>query len=272
MTTRLDQVADAVQASFSLSGELLAVAEAMDAQYLLRRSLSDPNVDAAQRQQMAETLLGPSLSPAANSLLDAAVGESWPNPEAIAWALRDQAIVQAWRAAISNGTVEQVRQQVLSVLTVVTTDPAVEIALGDASRDADARRMLAGSLVPGAGEALQLFVRTAVDDSRASFALNLDRCLDTLAALRGHQRARVTTAVALNQNQTNELVSQLSRIYGAPIDLEPVVDATVIGGVRVDAGGDVIDGSIKARLDAAREAMAAVTVVAGTASEDGQHA
>jgi len=268
VTGRLDEFADAWQASFGFAGELLAATEAMDAQYLLRRSLSDPNVAVAQRQQMTESLFGSSLSAAAIDVLKAAVGESWPKADALAWAMRDEAVRQVWRTTIGNGTVERVRQQVLDVLAVIASDPAIGSALADASRDDATRQALARSLVAGAGDAVQLLVRSAVEDTRASFVTNLDACLDCLAEMRGHQRARVTSAVALTRNQTDELVNQLSRIYGAPIDLEAVVDTEVIGGVRVDAGGDVIDGSIKARFDAAREAMAAVTVKAGMASED----
>ena len=265
---RLDEVADAGQASFALAGDLLAVAEAMDAQYLLRRSLSDPNVDVEQRKHLAEALLGTSLSPGAIMLVQAAVEQPWRNADAMAWAIRDEAVRQVWRATVADRSVEQVREQVYSLLLLASSDPAVSTALNDSSRDVAARQSLAMSLVAADGQAMHLLVRSAAQDPRGSFAVNLDGYLQSLAELRGRLRARVTTAVALRQNQIDDLVSQLTRIYSTPIDLEPVVDADVIGGVRVDAGGDVIDGSVIARLDAAREAMATVTVTAGKASED----
>lgn len=249
----LAEAAAAQAASFGLADEVLSVADAMDAQHLLRRSLSEPNTDVAQRQHLADALFGDSLSPAALDLVRAAAGQGWPSAEAMAFGLRDAAVSLTWRAAASSA--ETARGQLLALIRAVTTSVPVNTAIGDASHDAESRRALALALVPDAGPAVELLVRSAISDSRETFAGNLSAYLDCLARLRGHIRAAVTTAVAMTASQVDTLMSQLSRIYGAPIDLEPAIDPSVIGGVRVNAGDDVIDGSIKSRLDAAREAM-----------------
>jgi len=269
---RLDEVADGATASIGLASEMLSVATAMDAQYLLRRSLSEPNTDAHRREALVDALLGSAVSPQAITLIKSAVALEWPSSEALAQAIRDLAVRVAWRATVASGSADSDRVGVLGLMVLASTNRGVAAALGDATRDASDRQALAVALATDAGPIPLLMAQSAVDDQRAGFVDNLSNYLDVLADLRGHRRARVTTAVPLTSSQQETLLGELARIYGRPIDLEPVVDQQVIGGVRVDADGDVIDGSIKARIDAAREAIAGVTVEAATASEEEEHA
>jgi F-type H+-transporting ATPase subunit delta len=48
----------------------------------------------------------------------------------------------------------------------------------------------------------------------------------------------------------------LERQYGRPVHLNIVVDPDVIGGIRVEIGDDVIDGTVSSRLDDARRKIA----------------
>jgi F-type H+-transporting ATPase subunit delta len=60
----------------------------------------------------------------------------------------------------------------------------------------------------------------------------------------------VTTAVDLDQEQRRRLAAALSSFYdGKKVHLNVVVDPTVIGGIRVQIGDDVVDGTILRRLE-----------------------
>ena len=59
----------------------------------------------------------------------------------------------------------------------------------------------------------------------------------------------VTSAVALSQAQLNRLGHALSRVYNRKLKLDISVDPTVLGGLRVQVGDEVIDGTVIARLD-----------------------
>jgi len=254
------QAAQTLPASLGTADEVLSVAEAMDTQYLLRRSLSEPNADVAQRQHLVDALFGDRLSKPTLDLLRAAAGDDWQSSDALAYAVRDAAVTLGWRTAVGDKSVEAARTQVLALIAAVATNLAASTALADSSRDTAARHGLALSLVANPSPVVGLLTRSALTDERGEFAANLSDYLDALAALRGHQRAAVVSAIALTPAQTNTLITQLSRIFGSPIDLEPLVDPGVVGGIRVDVGGDVIDGSVRARLDAAREAMSQITL------------
>ena len=255
---RLDEAGDGMAPSLAVAADVMSVAEAMDSQYLLRRSLSEPHADAEQLTQLVETLLAAHVSKLALSLLKVAAAQSWPSAEAMAGAVREEAVRVAWRTAIADGTVEESRLQVFDLLVLASRDALLATAVGDITRDLADRQELLTALTKHASPVATFCAHSAVSDHRGTFVDNLDRYLDELASLRGHCRAHVTTAIAMTPAQAGAMRHELERIFGRPIDLEADVDARVVGGALVNVDGDVIDGSIKARLDTARKALAEV--------------
>jgi F-type H+-transporting ATPase subunit delta len=91
-------------------------------------------------------------------------------------------------------------------------------------------------------------------------ARELQEILDTLADLaaerRRHVVAEVRSAVRLDASQRERLAAALSRATGRTVEVKVVVDPTVIGGVVARVGDEVFDGSVRSRLDEARERLA----------------
>ncbi|TBR36536.1 MULTISPECIES: F0F1 ATP synthase subunit delta [Dyella] len=59
---------------------------------------------------------------------------------------------------------------------------------------------------------------------------------------------KVTSAMALDAAQSEQLKASLKRRFKRDIELETQVDASLLGGVVIDTGSEVIDGSIRGRL------------------------
>jgi F-type H+-transporting ATPase subunit delta len=59
---------------------------------------------------------------------------------------------------------------------------------------------------------------------------------------------KVTSAIALDAAQTEQLKASLKRRFKREIELETQVDASLLGGVVIDTGSEVIDGSARGRL------------------------
>lgn len=85
---------------------------------------------------------------------------------------------------------------------------------------------------------------------------------DELAAVAAERRqaavAEVRTAVPLDQEYRERLTEALQKATGKRIELKVVVDPSVIGGVVARVGDQVIDGSIRRRLELARERLSEV--------------
>jgi F-type H+-transporting ATPase subunit delta len=138
--------------------------------------------------------------------------------------------------------------------------------------EADVTRVLLGNRVPQT-EKLRLMA-AGVERHVSPLAMNLVKLLagrnrlhitgqiqaafQTLADERsGVAHATVTTAVALQPDEREAIASRLSQLTGKRVDVTPVVDESIIGGVVARIGDQLIDGSTRTRLVALKRRIAA---------------
>jgi len=69
------------------------------------------------------------------------------------------------------------------------------------------------------------------------------------------ERASVTTAVPLDDEDKKRLGEQLSEIIGKKVIFEQTVDPGLIGGVVVRVEGKLLDGSVRGRLEALKREL-----------------
>ncbi len=62
--------------------------------------------------------------------------------------------------------------------------------------------------------------------------------------------------MALDAAQSEQLKASLKRRFKREIELETTVDADLLGGVVIDTGSEVIDGSARGRLQRLSSALA----------------
>jgi F-type H+-transporting ATPase subunit delta len=67
--------------------------------------------------------------------------------------------------------------------------------------------------------------------------------------------AKVKTVVPLKDDEKKNLVSRLEKQYDKKILLEEEIDASIIGGVYVQVDNEVIDGTIKSKIDEMKKLM-----------------
>jgi F-type H+-transporting ATPase subunit delta len=66
--------------------------------------------------------------------------------------------------------------------------------------------------------------------------------------LEQHQ-ARVESAVSLSADLQSDVVNQIKKVYGAGVDIAFSQNPALIGGLRIQVGSDLYDGSVKTRLE-----------------------
>ncbi len=67
--------------------------------------------------------------------------------------------------------------------------------------------------------------------------------------------ARIESAAPLSPQSQAQFQGDLSRIYGNGLSFTFSQNPELLGGVRVQVGGDVYDGTVQARLDALQESF-----------------
>ena len=69
--------------------------------------------------------------------------------------------------------------------------------------------------------------------------------------------ASVTTAISLTESEKQAFQNKLAAKYGADLEIDFKIDKTILGGVIVQVGDKILDGSLTTKLNAARDSLLA---------------
>jgi F-type H+-transporting ATPase subunit delta len=72
---------------------------------------------------------------------------------------------------------------------------------------------------------------------------------------RGIVVAEVVTAIPLDGALRASVTDKLAASLGRPVVLRETVDATILGGIRIQVAGRVLDGSVSTQLEGVRQAL-----------------
>lgn len=151
----------------------------------------------------------------------------------------------------------------LERLATLANAPDLRDILGSPLLSVKSRTQLVQGIVKDLklSDLLTRFVRLLADHQRlaelSSIQHHFDRLLD---ASLGRVRATIRSASRLDPHQQNALVATFSKLTGKQVVASVVVDAELLGGVVIEVGGRVYDGSVRTQLDRLAKQLA------GTAS------
>jgi F-type H+-transporting ATPase subunit delta len=108
------------------------------------------------------------------------------------------------------------------------------------------------------GDAAKNLVRTVIDNGRFAALPEIAAQFQALVdAQSGTSQAVVESAYPLDAAQLADVTSAMEQRFGRKLEARVVVEPSLIGGVRVIVGDEVLDTSIRARLDQMKAALAA---------------
>jgi F-type H+-transporting ATPase subunit delta len=192
--------------------------------------------------------------------LDVATGlarSRWSRPGDLVTAFETLARQALLAVAEKDRSLDDVEDQLFRFGRVLDREPQLATLLADTTTPAERRIALLEQLVEGKVPAVTAaLLRETV---RLPRGRHLDVVCEELAELAAGRRnrsvARVTAPVALTSVQEQRLTDTLTRLYGRPISLQVELDPEVLGGLVVQVGDEVIDGSVASKLAAARRAL-----------------
>ena len=156
---------------------------------------------------------------------------------------------------MSNNELESLEDDLFRFGRIAASTPALRTALTDRDLEVAARQGLVAQLLEGKVPATTLaLARYAVTGGRArDFVGTLDFLVEQTAAARGWRIAHVRAAAPIDEAQQTTLTDSLGTLTGGPVELQVVIDESLLSGALIRIGDLQVDATARGRLDALRE-------------------
>ena len=230
----------------SLGEELLAAARIVGGSRQLTTLLADPTVDAGGRGGVVRRLFGSAFDKRTVQLIEDMSTSRWSEPTDLVDALEEVGM----RALATTADEAPIDAELFRFRETLSREPELELALGSQASPLAARTALVDRLLVNADPATRAIARHLVELPRGRRPMEaFDRAERIVADARGRTLATAHVAKPLTDEQLRALEERLADGYGRKIHVNQVLDPSVLGGVRISIGDDVIDGTVRSRLD-----------------------
>jgi F-type H+-transporting ATPase subunit delta len=147
----------------------------------------------------------------------------------------------------------------LSALAAVASDARLLQFAGDPKADAkQVFDVIAAVVKTPLAPALQNLLRAVIDNGRLVALPEIAAQYHTLVnAKSGVSDAAIYSAFPIDAAQLADVKATLEKRFGRKLEAKVTVDPSLIGGIRVVVGDEVLDTSVKARLEAMKSALVA---------------
>ncbi|MGY8526515.1 F0F1 ATP synthase subunit delta [Paracidovorax citrulli] len=149
--------------------------------------------------------------------------------------------------------------ELVSEMGLVAATPEMQALAEDPNVPGDKLAELFLSVLKSpVSEEARRFVRLLVDNDRLTVLPEIAEQFHTLKNQReGSADVQITSAFPIEDASLKDLLASLERKFGRKLVPTVAVDPSLIGGVRVQVGDEVLDTSVRARLAAMQAALTA---------------
>ena len=177
----------------------------------------------------------------------------WAGGRTFAAALERQAVRGQIVVADRRGELDDTEDQLFRFARLVESNPELRNLLGDRAIELNKRQELIEGLLSGrANDATIALAKRAVAARERTFGHTIEGYITLAAAQKNRAVATVRVAKPLSSDQRKRLRAALSKQIGREVAIQEVIDPDVLGGMRVEIGDEVFEGTVSDRLEAAR--------------------
>jgi F-type H+-transporting ATPase subunit delta len=149
-------------------------------------------------------------------------------------------------------------KQVDEVARLAATPELRQLADNPKVAPAQVFELISGLVPGGLDTKVANLLRTVLDNGRLSAMPEIAAQVRALVdAKSGVSQATIHSAFGLSDAQLAEVLPALEKRFGRKLQATVLEDASLIGGIRVVVGDEVLDTSVKARLEQMKAALVA---------------
>ena len=234
----------------TVAGDLFSVATTLRSEAALRRFATDASIPAEAKTGLFTDVFGGKVDAVTLGVLTSAVSRRWTVGRDLADALEHLGVIAHVTSAGSE--TPRLADELFAFAQAVKDNPELRDALADPTRSSQDKRGLVSTILAGALPATVALAGESLSGSHRTVAVALTEYQKVVADAQTQGVATVRVARALGDAELERLGAVLAAQYGRPVHLNQLVDPSVLGGIRVEIGDDVIDGTVSSRLDDAR--------------------
>ena len=249
----LDRLLDDSQVGDTFVTDMSAVVDALESSATLRRAVTDPGTPEGARRALVHGFLDGKVDQAVVDLVAEAATLRWAGGRTFAAALERQAVRAQLITADRRNELEDAEDQLFRFARLVESNPDLRNMLGDRSIELNLRQELVEGLLSGrATDSTIVLAKRAVLARERTFGHTIEGYITLAAAQKNRSVATVRVAKPLTADQRDRLRASLSQKIGREVTIQEVIDPDVLGGVRVELGDEVFEGTVADRLESAR--------------------
>ena len=226
--------------------QLLAAALVVSGSHELRAALADDTAKDSDRKGIVDAVFGEYTKPA-KAILESLGTSRWSSEDDLVAGIEELGIRALAASAPKDLSVDD---ELFEFGVAVTSNSELELALGSKLGGVDGKISLVDSLLKGkASDQTIAILKALLAQPRGRRIGELIRYAATIVADEaGNGIATITVASAIDDEQRKRLEAALSKQYDRDIRLNVIVDPVILGGMRVQIGSEVIDGTISNRI------------------------
>lgn len=247
LATSRGVLADLGDAADLATGEqLLNAGRVIGSSSKLLAYLADPSEDVAGKKAFIDRVFG-AFSEPARALLTSIVGSRWSTHRQLLAGIEEVGIRTIAQSAPADLAIES---ELFAFGEAVSSDSNLELAVGTKLSDGPAKAALVTRLLGGkASQQTISIVSQLVQQPRGR---RIGELLRNAAAIVADQAdelvAIVTSAAPIEAAQLERLERGLAKQFGRSLRVNVEIDPSILGGLRVQVGDEVIDGTVSTRL------------------------
>jgi len=230
--------------------DLFVVADAISGSTQLRGILSDTSTESGAKSALIERVFNTKVSANAIEFVKKVSALRFSRSMDLVIVLEQLGVHAAAATASKTNVLDEVQSELFSFQQAVASDRDLQFALSNKSAPKATKLALVHALIGSKANPVTLaLINQAVGSARGRrVAIVIDQFAKQVAAYGESLVATVTVSKELEQGQIERLRATLAGTYGQQISLNVEIDPSILGGMVVQIAGEIIDGSVSARL------------------------